>query len=106
MSSPYKSRLITIIPNQQLTPANHRHNKNHTDFLVKMSNHTYLPLSWPPIRRDGPEQSKTDKAITIAIVCGISALFLVPLVWYTVARIITVHRERAKTRAVDIEQGV
>ncbi|EKJ72731.1 hypothetical protein FPSE_07131 [Fusarium pseudograminearum CS3096] len=72
-----------------------------------MSNRTYLPFSpfaWPIVRRDG--QSKTDKAVTIAIVCGISALFLAPLVWYVAARIITVRRERAKKASGDVEQGV
>ncbi|KAF5231417.1 hypothetical protein FAUST_9280 [Fusarium austroamericanum] len=75
-----------------------------------MSNRTYLPFSpfaWPIVRRDGPpEQSKTDKAVTIAIVSGISALFLAPLVWYVSARIITVRREKAKKTAGDVEQGI
>ncbi|CEI42096.1 unnamed protein product [Fusarium venenatum] len=74
-----------------------------------MSSRTYLPFSpfsWLIVRRDGPpEQSKTDKAVTMAIVCGISALFLVPLVWYVTARIVTVRRERvAKETAADVEQ--
>jgi hypothetical protein len=75
-----------------------------------MSNHRYLPISpfsWPITRRDGPpEQSKTDKAVTIAIVCGISALFLVPLVWYVTARIITARKEKAKKETGDAEQGI
>ncbi|GKU04346.1 hypothetical protein FLAG1_07034 [Fusarium langsethiae] len=75
-----------------------------------MSNRTYLPFSpfsWPITRRDGPpEQSKTDKTVTIAIVCGISVLFLVPLVWYVTARIIRFRREEAKKTAGDVEQGI
>ncbi|OBS20107.1 hypothetical protein FPOA_11829 [Fusarium poae] len=75
-----------------------------------MSNRIYLPISpfsWPIVRRDGPpEQSKTDKAVTITIVCGISALVLAPLVWYVAARIVTVRRERAaKEASADVEQG-
>jgi hypothetical protein len=77
-----------------------------------MDSYSYLPASlsefftWPPIRRDLEErpQSKTDRIVTIAIVCGISALFLIPLVWYIVARIIRIRRSRA--RAKDAEQGV
>jgi hypothetical protein len=77
-----------------------------------MDSHSYLPASlsefftWPPIRRDLEERppSNTDRIVTIAIVCGISALFLIPLLWYIIARIIRVRRSRARAR--DAEQGV
>ncbi|KAJ4135181.1 hypothetical protein NW768_004800 [Fusarium equiseti] len=78
-----------------------------------MSNHSYLPVSasalfsWPPRRATEPgppEQSKTDEVVTIFIVCGIVVLFLAPIIWYLVGRILRARKERKKV--VDVEQGV
>lgn len=78
-----------------------------------MSNNSYLPIStsalfsWPPRRATEPgppEQSKTDEVVTIFIVCGIVVLFLTPIIWYLVGRILRARKERKKAR--DVEQGV
>ncbi|KAF4962901.1 hypothetical protein FSARC_9057 [Fusarium sarcochroum] len=83
-----------------------------------MDPHSYLPfsftrLSWPPIRRspnvdDSPWEdhhtSKADRIVTTGIVCGIAALFAIPVVWYLIARCIRAKRSRAKAK--DAEQGV
>jgi hypothetical protein len=67
---------------------------------------SYLPaaftesLSWP-VRRDDAPESKSDQAVTLGIVGGIILFFIVPPLWYFIARTIRLRRARAR----DVEQG-
>jgi hypothetical protein len=80
----------------------------HHLILTHIMTNSYLPasftgiLSWP-VRRDDAPESKSDRILTMAIVGGITLLFIVPPTWWFIAR--TIRLRRARLKGKDVEQG-
>ncbi|KAF4336486.1 hypothetical protein FBEOM_9694 [Fusarium beomiforme] len=62
---------------------------------------SYLPFSLSqlvssPIRRDEKPPSESDQAVTLGIAIGIALTFVIPLLWYFIAKIVRARRARAR----------